>query len=139
MHRKQFLIYATTATGLLPLLLTEVACDIYNGGSGGGETSDDLSFTRVSSSNSGHTHTVSILFADVNDPPAGGKTRTTSSNSGHTHALTLTQAHFQALADGQTLTRTTSSDASHTHTFTISVPETASGNGSDNGYPTYGA
>lgn len=144
MHRKQFLIYATTATGLLPLLLTEVACDTYgdSGAGDGGETGDDLSFTLGSSINSGHTHTVSILFADVNDPPAGGKTLSTSRTSGyngHAHHLTLTQSDLQALKDGQTLTRTTSSDAPHTHTFTISVPETASGNGNGNDNPYYGA
>ncbi|MEE9162328.1 MAG: hypothetical protein V3U35_05085 [Candidatus Neomarinimicrobiota bacterium] len=141
MHRKQFLIYATTATGLLPLLLTEVACDTYgdagDGGSDGGETNDDLSFTLVSSSNSNHTHFVTILFADVNAPPAAGKTLTTTGPS-HTHTLTLTQTHFQDLADGQTLTRPTTTNSGHSHNFTIKVPETANddggGNNDDNPY-----
>ena len=120
MERKQFLIYATTATGLLPLLLTEIACDPY-GGDSVIAGSDDESFTLVSTSASGHTHSVRILFSDVNAPPASGKTLTTSSTT-HSHTLTLSQADFQALGSGDTLTRTTSSVSSHSHTFAITVP-----------------
>ena len=130
MERKQFLIYATTATGLLPLLLTEIACDIYN--DGGADTYDGPTFILVSTSNSGHTHRVTILHADVNAPPAGGKTISTSNTGGvygHAHVLTLTQSDFQALGSGQTLTRTTSTEASHSHSFAITVPEGSSGNG----------
>lgn len=133
MERKQFLIYATTATGLLPLLLTEIACDSYGGDSVTASSNED-GFTLESSINSGHKHSVTIRFSDVDAPPAGGKTLTTSGPS-HTHMLTLTQANFQALGSGDTITRTTTTDASHSHTFTIKVPDASSTLGDeDTGY-----
>jgi len=131
MERKQFLIYATTATGLLPLLLTEIACDSYGGDSVTASSNED-GFTKSSSSNNGHTHSVTIRFSDVNAPPAGGRTHTTSRVS-HTHTLTLSQADFQALGSGDTITRSTSTDASHSHTFTIKVPDASSALGDDGG------
>ena len=121
MERKQFLIYATTATGLLPLLLTEIACDPY-GGDSATAGNNGVGFTLKSSSYSGHTHTVTILFSDIDAPPASSKTLITSRTT-HTHRLTLSQADFQALGSGDTITRTTSTAASHSHTFTIKVPE----------------
>ena len=131
MERKQFLIYATTATGMLPLLLTEIACDYYNdSGNGGTGTSNVASFSVTSTISGGHTHSVKILFADVNAPPAGGKSLTTSTTT-HFHTLTLSQADFQALSNGQTLTRDTSTDSSHKHTFSITVPAGNTGSQDD--------
>ena len=133
MERKQFLIYATTATGMLPLLLTEIACDYYNdSGNGGTDTSDGASFTLTSSKINEHTHAVTILYSDVDAPPPGVKTITTSGTS-HVHTLAMSQADFQALSNGQTLTRNTSTDSLHKHTFTVKVPTGTTGDGDDNG------
>lgn len=118
MDRKQFLIYISTATGLLPLLLAEISCSDYTSD---GSSMDDDSFTVVSSSDGGHTHSVTIFFTDVNSPPSSDKTLVTSGTS-HTHTLILSQSDFQALSDGQEISRDTSTNSSHKHTFTIKVP-----------------
>ena len=129
MERKQFLIYATTATGLLPLLLTEIACDPY-GGDSATAGSDEEGFTRVSSPSSGHTHSVTIRFSDVDAPPDGGNTLDTS-RTNHIHTLTLSQSDYQDLKNGQQLVIDTSITGSHSHTFTIKVPDASGTPGAD--------
>jgi hypothetical protein len=39
--------------------------------------------------------------------------------SAHPHMVTLTAAHFQTLADGQTVMVTSTNDAAHDHLITI--------------------
>ena len=123
MERKQFLIYATTATGLLPLLITQIGC-AYD--APGAEVEDDTQgstdgFKVMSSRDNFHRHDIIILFADVSDPPASGKT-ITSSGPIHTHDVLLGMADFQALQNGEEVVKTSSLDARHSHTFAIQVP-----------------
>jgi hypothetical protein len=80
-------------------------------------SSDVLIFT--SSSNSGHTHEVSINIADINTPPTSGKSITTTSNGGHTHSITLSQQDYQSLQSGNTVNVTSTSVQSHIHTFVL--------------------
>lgn len=129
MERNQFLIYITTATGLMPLLLAEISCsDNGDNGNDTGSSVKDESFTVVSSTTNEHTHTVAILFTDVNAPPSTGKTLTTSGTS-HTHNLILSQSDFQSLRNDQQISRDTSTDASHKHRFTIKVPGNSTNGG----------
>ena len=125
MERKQFLIYATTATGLLPLLITQMGCayDAPGAGAGAGQGTGGRTdgFKVVSSRDSFHRHDIIILFADVSQPPESGKT-ITSSGPIHTHDVVLEIADFQALQDGERLVKTSTRDAGHSHTFAIQVP-----------------
>ncbi len=123
MERKQFLIYASTATGLLPLLITQIGCAP---GLSGQDTGPDMTpggegFTVRSSSDRFHRHDITILFADVETPAEGEKTYT-STGPLHTHDVVLTLVDFQALRDGREIVATSSFDAGHTHTWAIRVP-----------------
>ena len=123
MERKQFLIYVTTATGLLPLLITQIGCAYDAPGAeveGDAEGSSD-GFKVVSSRDRFHRHEITILFDDVANPPAGGKT-ITSSGPIHTHDVVLGLDDFLALQGGEQVVKTSSHDAGHIHTFAIEVP-----------------
>ena len=76
------------------------------------------SFT--SSSSSGHTHTVTITRAQVENPPAAGITLTTSSSGGHTHTFSMSQKQLQNVNNSQTETITDSTVSNHTHQYQIS-------------------
>jgi hypothetical protein len=80
----------------------------------------------------GHTHTVCVPLADINNPPAAGNTYTTSAATfqgvAHTHQITLSQAQLTTLAKGGTVTVTTTIVESHTHDFTLlenAAPQTS--------------
>ena len=122
MERKQFLIYVTTATGLLPLLITQIGC-AYD--APGAEADQDAGggtdrFKVVSSRDNFHRHDIMILFADVSQPPADGKT-ITSSGPIHTHDVVLTMTDYQVLQDGEQVIKTSTFDSRHSHTFAIQV------------------
>ena len=88
-------------------------------GSDSGANPNSLSFT--SSSDDGHTHTVSLLLTDISASPAGGVTKTTSLEQSHTHTVSLTESELDSIEAGSTVTKTTSEDTTpghvHTHTF----------------------
>jgi len=123
MERKQFLIYVTTATGLLPLVITQIGCAYDAPGAEVGQEGigGSAGFKVVSSRDNFHRHEITILFADVAQPPAGGKT-ITSTGAMHTHDVVLGRADFQLLQDGEQVIKTSSFDARHTHTFAIRMP-----------------
>ena len=75
--------------------------------------------TITSSVNAGHIHDITISGADIENPPAGGKTIDTTYNSGHRHTVTLTQQDYQTIKDGGVVTVTDSLVAGHTHTYVI--------------------
>lgn len=122
MERKQFLVHVTTATGLQPLVIMQIG-RAYNApgpevgpvmeGSPGG-------FKIVSSRDNFPRHDIMILFADVSQPPASGKT-ITSSGPIHTHDVVLDMADFQAIEDGKQVVKTSTIDSRHSHTFAIQV------------------
>ena len=107
MERKQFLIYVTTATGLLPLLITQTGCAYNAPGAGAdqGAAGSTDGFKVVSSRDNFHRHDILILFADVSQPPASGKT-ITSSGPIHTHDVVLSMADYQSLQDGEQVVKT---------------------------------
>ena len=116
MERKQFLIYVTTATGLLPLSITQIGC-AYN--APGTEGSAE-GFKVISSRDNFHRHEIMILFADVSQPPASGKT-ITSSGPFHTHEVVLGMADYQALQDGEQVVKSSTFDSRHSHIFEVST------------------
>ena len=124
MERKQFLIHVTGAMGLMPLLVTQIGCDNPYGANEDSSSSDNgtESFSVTSSKDSGHTHNITILLADVDTPPESGKSLTSTSSGSHTHTVTLSKSDFESLASGQEITKTSSNSNGHTHTFSIKVP-----------------
>jgi hypothetical protein len=80
----------------------------------------------VSTNVGGHTHTLCVLQADLDHPPAGGVTYTTSS-AGHTHTVSLTQAQLTTIAGGGSVTVTTSTASDHHHQFTLMLATAADG------------
>lgn len=76
-----------------------------------------------------HSHSVTIIGADVDNPPAE-KTYTTTGTP-HTHQLTLKQADFAAIMKGQEITVISNSAGTtpHTHTFKIKKPVTSQSSG----------
>ncbi len=130
MERRTFLVKAGVLFSM-PLIITEIGCSDNNNESSiitetSGNNSD--SFTVISSSVDYHTHTVSIFYNDVDNPPSSNQTLKSSSSSGHTHNITLSENHFQRLAAGETINRTSTvysaaySGSGHSHTFSIRVP-----------------
>ena len=112
------------AFGLIVGMLAVTACG--NGGSpsGNGTPTATVSvgqqdITITSSVNAGHTHDITISGADIENPPAGGKTIDSTYNSGHRHTVTLTQQDYQTIKDGGVVTVTDSLVAGHTHTYVI--------------------
>jgi hypothetical protein len=84
------------------------------------EIPDTSQNTFTSSSNSGHTHRVTISRSQVENPPAGGITLTTTSSGGHTHSFSMTQQQLQNVNNGQTVTITDSTVSGHSHQYQIS-------------------
>jgi hypothetical protein len=120
MKRRDFLRSSAVAGATFGLaVLTQSRCGGGDGGSPSGP-SDNTSRTFVSSSDDGHTHSVTVNRSEVDSPPSGGISRQTTSNSGHTHTFTMTQAQLMSVQGGGTVTTTTTSDAGHTHTVTVS-------------------
>ena len=115
----------------MPLIIAEIGCSDNNNEPAiiteTGDNKSDL-FTVISSSVDNHTHTVSIFYHDIDNPPSSNQTLKSSSSSGHTHNITLAENDFQRLAVGETIIKTSTvysaaySGSGHSHTFSIRVP-----------------
>ena len=128
MERKEFIITIMTATGLMPLIITQIGCST----STEPTTSAD-GYVFTSSVNSGHSHTVEITFTDLEQPPEGGRSLSTSS-TGHLHSVTLSQSDFVALDAGETVVRNTTTNSGHLHTFTFTVADAQQTSGDSTDY-----
>lgn len=124
MNRREFIVKSTGLLGLLglPLIIQQIGCDGGYDSSSSEDGTDSESFTVSSSVDSGHSHTVKILYADVNNPPGSNKTLTSGSAGSHTHQITLTSSDYQSLKDGDTVVKTSTTNSNHSHTFSIKVP-----------------
>ena len=121
LHKSSFILLAV---GLIVGMLAITACG--NSSSPSGTSTPTATtpagqqdITITSSVNAGHTHDVTISGADIENPPAAGKTIDTTYNSGHRHTLTLTQQDFETIKNGGEVTVTDSLFGSHTHTYVI--------------------
>ncbi len=75
--------------------------------------------TVASSTDSGHSHKVTISGSDLDNPPTADKTIDTTYSGGHRHTVTLTQQDYESIKGGSEVTATSSSSGGHTHTFVI--------------------
>ncbi|MFA5375659.1 MAG: hypothetical protein WC455_07910 [Dehalococcoidia bacterium] len=128
-------LFSILTVGLLVGMLAITACGNSGGPSGTGTPTATIpsgtstptatvsvgqqDITITSSVNAGHTHDITISGADIENPPAGGKTIDTTYNSGHRHTVTLTQQDYQTIKEGGVVTVTDSLFGSHTHTYVI--------------------
>jgi len=115
MHRRVFVIQAGKK---FPV----VAGALYLIGCGGSSTSpsgvaDVQSTSRVANS---HTHTANVPASDQLHP--ADTTYTSSTDSAHSHMVTLTANQLSTIASGGSVTVTSTSSAvtgNHTHDFTF--------------------
>lgn len=115
MKRKEFLKIAAAGAAVSLGNLALSACK-----STSTPTTPGTSKTFSSSTESGHSHTVSIARTEIDSPPPGGFSRETASASGHTHTFTISMAELTTVSGGGSVTVTTSVTSSHSHAFTIS-------------------
>lgn len=125
MNRRELVIRVGALLLVLPAAKVLSACGGDDGGNGGGGngggggtdagTSGSLNFT--SSSDQGHTHTVSLTLASITDSPATGVDRDTSIDAGHLHSVSLSEADLDSINAGNTVSKTTTNVSGHTHTF----------------------
>jgi hypothetical protein len=120
MDRREFLVRIGGLVLAAPLALEVAGCgdDSNDGGGGNGDANG---FTVTSSETSGHTHNVTVLNADLANPPVE-VTYTSTSSGGHTHAITLSQAQLTEINGGGTVTVTSTENSGHTHSWTIRRP-----------------
>jgi uncharacterized cupredoxin-like copper-binding protein len=120
MKRREFLVQCGVAAVVIPAAMMLGAC-----GGGGGSGAPATGFTVTSTPDqTSHSHTVTILFTDLTNPPAAGKIFTTSpgGTNSHTHTLTVTQAQLTDINIGGTENISTSTDFTHNHQFQIHKP-----------------
>ena len=130
MDRRDFIV-KSAALLALPLIIQQIGCSTNptssdngtddDGFTGTPDNTEEESFTVTSSVNSGHSHTVEILYDDIEIPPTSNKTLT-SSSTGHTHQITISTIDYQTLAGGETIVKTSTRYGGHSHTFSIKVP-----------------
>lgn len=120
MNRREFLKIAGGLFISMPVLLKITGCGKNDYGSSS-TSSDSTGFQAVSSVDSGHSHSIKILFADLANPPSGGMVYT-SSSSGHTHNVSLTLQMLTEVNSGTSLTVVSSVDSGHSHTWVINKP-----------------
>jgi hypothetical protein len=122
MNRREFIIRVGVALIALPAAFSFESC----GGGGGGDATPAApapGFDIASSpDNTGHSHLVRILDADLAAPPAGGVIYT--STGSHTHTVPLTQQQLTDINNGLSVTVISSLGGApaHTHTWTIAKP-----------------
>ena len=66
-----------------------------------------------------HSHTFGLDMSALVMPPAAGVSGSTSSDSGHTHALSISAEQLQSVSSGQSVKVTVQSASGHTHVLTL--------------------
>ncbi|MEE9193472.1 MAG: hypothetical protein V3U21_02955 [Thermodesulfobacteriota bacterium] len=131
MNRREFIVKAPGLLAL-PLIIQQIGCDQPTKSNSSDNGTEDIDFTVTSSVDSGHSHTIKILYDDVENQSTANKTLTSSSTN-HTHQVTISPNDYQTLKDGGTVVKTSTTDGGHSHTFSIKVPATNSTSIQDNG------
>jgi len=66
-----------------------------------------------------HSHTFSIDDSSFTTPPSAGISGDTSNSAGHTHSVSISMAGLQQVGMGESVMVTTSNVSAHTHDFTF--------------------
>jgi hypothetical protein len=122
MERREFLIGLAAALVVPPTLAALSGCSSSSSSPSSAEGFDVASSIATGASGYPHSHTVTVLLADLANPPAAGVSYLTSSSEGHTHQVTLSRSDLADLQEGKTRSETTTFVQGHAHTFTFRKP-----------------
>ena len=120
MNRRDFIV-KLPALFALPLVISQIGCDPATKSESTDDNTNDESFKITSSANSGHTHTVEILYDDIESPSMMNTLSSSSTN--HFHQITISMNDYQTLKDGGTVEKTSTMNGGHSHTFSVKVPQ----------------
>jgi hypothetical protein len=122
MERREFLVGLGIALAA-PVVLT------FNSGCSNSSTSSTPTdgFNVDSSSSYGpgglpHSHTLTILLADLVNPPVAGVSYVTGTSEGHSHQIAISRSDLADIQEGKTRTESTTVVLGHEHTFTMRKP-----------------
>ena len=118
MNRKDFLKAALAFAGAGAALSFLASCggsDHSSSNVGAGNCSTNGAHDSAISGN--HGHTLFVPAADVT--AANQKSYNIQGVADHPHTITISQAQFGILAQGQTFTVVSTNDAGHTHNVTV--------------------
>jgi len=122
MERREFLV----GLGVVLLGATALAgVSSCSNGSTSATPADGFNIDSSTASSSGgipHSHIVTVLLADLANPPAAGVTYLTSSAEGHAHQVTISRADLADIQEGKTRSESTTVVSGHQHTFAFRKP-----------------
>lgn len=73
----------------------------------------------TSSTVQAHSHTFSFDDGSISAPPADGVSGDSSSAAGHTHTVAISMAQLQQISSGSSVQVTSGDTGGHTHVFTF--------------------
>jgi hypothetical protein len=120
MDRRKFLIGLGIALVAGPAALSLNGCGKSNNDNTPAAPANSFSVTS-NPDNTGHSHNVAVLLADLTAPPSGGVTYT-SDGATHVHQITLTQQQLTEINNGQSDTVRSTVVNNHSHEWTIKKP-----------------
>jgi hypothetical protein len=101
------------------LFLVSCSSDDDDDATGAAPQKDGTKLVYTSSNVGGHTHTFGLEMSAIATPPAAGVSGSTSSDSAHTHEVSISSEQLQGVGAGESVQVTTSSVSGHTHMFTF--------------------
>src|SRR5687767_13304085 len=116
MRRRTFLARAGVLAGLAAMA-GPIGCD--GGSAAAGADAAGSSFVITKQDDSGHSHELTVLCADL----AAGVAVTYSATGPHSHTIMLSEEEITMIAAGQSVT--ISFTDGHSHTFVIVQPDGA--------------
>jgi len=119
MNRRRFIIEAGKAFPVMAGAIYLVGCDSTSSESDNPGNGNPQYLTVSSTTNSGHSHTLSLPLSDLESTSA--KTYDSSNSGGHIHMVTLSSDQLGTISGGSAVTVTSTNDAGHTHQFTFQL------------------
>jgi hypothetical protein len=94
-----------------------LGCGGEDGGDGDPSGGGDCSIGSVADISGNHGHVLEVSAADI--AAGADKSYDIQGSSVHTHQVTLTAAHFEKLAQGQSVVVTSTDGSAHSHAVTV--------------------
>jgi len=121
MNRREFLVRVGGTLIVVPMVLEAVSCG--NDSNPAAPSATDQ-FSTTSTTDTGHTHRITVRCTDLSSQSEIPYDSTT--DGGHFHRITLTVSQLQQIAAGNAVGPLTSTIASgHTHNWTFQKPSNA--------------
>lgn len=113
--RKEFLALLARSAAVAAAIPALAACG--GGGDDDGQGTPDAGPGCSDTISGNHGHVLTVTLAEVE---AGNeKTYDIDGTAGHSHSVTLTAAHFEMLAAGDSVTVESTSSGTHSHDITV--------------------